>query len=83
MFNSISTRPFEMETKNKTMRVCLKPKVNNIVLIGQYRVVHRFNKSQHCRPPNDELTHQTLQFKHHQNLSTVTTHRLPRPSLPI
>ncbi|WZZ20872.1 hypothetical protein YC2023_122259 [Brassica napus] len=61
----------------------MKPKVDNIVLIRQYKIVHEFNKSQHYRPPNEEHTHQTLQFKHHKNLSTVTTHRLPRPSLPI
>ena len=34
------------ETKSKTMRACLKPKVDNIVLIKQYRNGHRFNKSQ-------------------------------------
>lgn len=45
--NFISTRPFGMETKSKTTRACLKPKVDNIVLIGQYRVVNEFNKSQY------------------------------------
>ena len=47
MLNSISTRPFEKETKSKSFRVYLRYKVDNIVLIGQYRVGHEFNKSQH------------------------------------
>ena len=45
MSNFISTRPFGMETKNKIMRACLKPKVDNIILIRQCRVVNEFNKS--------------------------------------
>ena len=29
------------------MRACLKPKVDNIVLIKQYRIGHELNKSKH------------------------------------
>ena len=47
MSNSNSTRPFGKETKSKTMRACLRPKVDNIVLIKQYIVGHGFNKSQY------------------------------------
>ena len=36
----------EKETKSKIMLACLKPEVDNIVLIKQYRVGHGFNKPQ-------------------------------------
>ena len=46
MSNSNSMKPFGMETKSKTMRACIRPKVDNIVLIGQYRVGHEISQSQ-------------------------------------
>ena len=41
----ISTKSFGKKTKSKTMRACLKYKIDNIVLIKQYSVEHGFNKS--------------------------------------
>ena len=41
--------PFGNETKSKSMRTYLRIKVNNIILIKQYRVGHEFNKSKQDR----------------------------------
>ena len=47
MSNSNSMRSFWMETKSKTMRACLRLKMDNIILIGQYRVGHEISQTQH------------------------------------